>query len=342
MKQLLQLSGLFDRLRDYMNLRLVPICVLSLILLSGTGCLDARAALEGSFDRTLSVSGTVDLDVSTGSGSIHVKTGDGTTVRVNGLIRARDDFQARADEKVRYLQSNPPIEQAGNVIRIGQIQDSRYRNNVSISYEIVVPPDTHLRSKTGSGQQSVDGIRGPAEVSTGSGNLTVSNVGGGLIARTGSGRIDLDAIKGRVEAHTGSGRIQASGIEGAFKADTGSGGVTMGQTAPGDVEVSAGSGNLEVSGVKGALRARTGSGHISAGGEPVGEWDLHTSSGGVTVRLNSAAAFDLDARTSSGRITVNHPLTVMGTVSPKATRGKVRGGGALLNLTTGSGNITVE
>ncbi len=325
-----------------MDYRLGSICVLSFALLSGTGCVSARAAFEGSFDRTLTVSGPVDLDITTGSGNVEVKTGDGTTVRVYGLIRARDDFRARAEEKVAYLRSNPPIEQTGNAIRIGEIQDERYRSNVSISYEIVVPADTRLRSKTGSGRQTIDGIRGRAEVSTGSGNLTISNIGGGVTARTGSGRIDLDVIRGRVEAHTGSGGIRGSRIEGAFKADTGSGSITMGQAAPGDVEVSTGSGSVEVSGVKGAVTARTGSGHISAGGEPVGEWALHSSSGGVTVHLNSNAAFDLDARTSSGRITVNHPLTVMGTVSPKAMRGKVRGGGALLSLTTGSGNITVE
>lgn len=320
----------------------IAICVLAIALLGSAACFDARAAIEGSFDRTLSVTGPVDLDVTTGSGKVRVKVGDNATVHIYGLIRAQDDLQSRAEEKVRYLQSNPPIEQSGNTIRIGRIPESQYRNHVSISYEIVVPGDTRLHSKTGSGEQSVEGIRGAADVSTGSGNITLSSVGSEVTARTGSGRIELDSVNGRVDAHTGSGNIRASSIAGPFKADTGSGSITMVQTAPGDVEMSTGSGNLEASGIRGALRARTGSGHITMGGDPSGEWNIHASSGGITVHLNSNAAFDLEAHTSSGHITVNHPLTVMGTVSPKDMRGKVRGGGSLLTLSTSSGSITVD
>jgi DUF4097 and DUF4098 domain-containing protein YvlB len=315
--------------------------LLALVLTCGSACINARAAMEGSFDRTLSVTGPVDLDVATGSGKIRVRNGDSGTVHVYGLIRAHDDLRARAEDKVRYFESNPPIEQSGNVIRIGRVPENQYRN-VSISYEIVVPGETRLHARTGSGEQSVEGIRGPADVGTGSGSITLSNIGSDVTARTGSGRIELDSVRGRVDAHTGSGSIRAARIAGAFKGDTGSGGITMDQAAPGDVEVTTGSGNLEVSGVRGSLRARTGSGHITAGGEPSGEWNMHASSGGITVHLKPDAAFDLEAHTSSGHITLNHPLTVMGTISQKSMRGKVRGGGALLSLSTSSGSITVE
>ncbi len=320
----------------------IGLCVLTVALLGGAACFDARAAIEGSFDRTLSVTGLVDLDVTTGSGKIRIKTGDNSNVHISGLIQAHDDLESRAEEKVRYLESHPPIEQSGNTIRIGRIPESQYRNNVSISYEIVVPADTRLRSKTGSGEQYVEGIRGPADLGTGSGNIQASRIESDITARTGSGRIELDSIKGRVEAHTGSGSIRASNIAGSFKADTGSGSITLGQTAPGDVEISSGSGSLEATGIKGSLQARTGSGHVTAGGEPSGEWNVHSSSGGITVHLTSGAAFDLEAHTSSGHITVNHPLTVTGTMSRKEIRGKVRGGGALLNLSTSSGGITVD
>ncbi|HYK91890.1 MAG TPA: DUF4097 family beta strand repeat-containing protein, partial [Acidobacteriota bacterium] len=260
------------------------IYVLVVALLVSNACIIARAAMEGSFDRTLNVSGSVDLDVTTGSGKIRVRTGDNGAVHIYGLIRAHDDLRARAEDKVRYLQSNPPIEQSGNIIRIGRIPDYQYRN-VSISYELVVPADTRLRSKTGSGEQSIEGIKGPAEVGTGSGNISISSVGVEVTARTGSGRIDLDSINGRVEAHTGSGNIQASRIAGSLKADTGSGGITAVLAAAGDVDLSTGSGKLEASGIKGSLHARTGSGHITAGGEPSGEWNVHASSGGITLHL---------------------------------------------------------
>src|SRR5262245_19827881 len=72
-----------------------------------------RRAIEGSFERTLNVSGVVDLDVSTGSGSIEVRPGSSGRVEIRGRIRAGGDWwrsDRNAEEAVRQLESNPPIE----------------------------------------------------------------------------------------------------------------------------------------------------------------------------------------------------------------------------------------
>src|SRR6266545_6460964 len=187
--------------------------ILLLILvvsLGTTGCavIDAFEVLaEGSFDRSLNVTGLADLDVSTGSGEITVRAGGPGLVQVHGVIRVnnRRNSRAEAEQKVRALASNPPIEQNGSVIRIGRIEDRELRQNVSISYEIVAPAETRLRANTGSGSQTIDGIRGPADVNTGSGSLTISNVIENVKARTGSGGIRVESVKGPVEANTGSG-----------------------------------------------------------------------------------------------------------------------------------------
>ncbi len=119
----------------------------------------AYAAVEGSFQRTLNVSGAVDLDVNTGSGSITVRTGSSDKVEIKGQIRATEWFSSSARDRVQRIEQNPPIQQSGNSIRIGHIEDPDLRRNISISYEIVVPPDTELKSQTGSGTQTVVGIR---------------------------------------------------------------------------------------------------------------------------------------------------------------------------------------
>ena len=48
----------------------------------------AQGRIEGSFERTLNVPGTVDLEVSTGSGSIDIRRGAGNRVEIRGRIRA--------------------------------------------------------------------------------------------------------------------------------------------------------------------------------------------------------------------------------------------------------------
>lgn len=322
------------------------LAVLMALLFAGAGALAAadEQAVEGSFDRTLKVTGTVDLEVKTGAGSIQVRPGDGGTVRVTGKIRARDSRWdgLSAAEKVKRIEANPPIVQEGNVIRIGEIEDRELRENVSISYELVVPAETKLRSSTGSGSQTIEGIRGPLDASTGSGSLTLSNIGGETRADTGSGSIELRGVQGSLRASTGSGGIRGTGIGGAITASTGSGSIELEQTAPGGIEATTGSGGVTVSGARGSLRVRTGSGSIRAQGEPTGEWRLHSASGGVTVRLPANQGFELNARTSSGNVHTTHPVTVVGTISRRELRGTVRGGGPLLDLSTSSGTITIE
>ena len=66
------------------------------------------------------------------------------------------------------------------------------------------------------------------------------------------------------------------------------------------------------------------------------------ASGGVRLKLASDAAFDLDAHTSSGSISVNQPVTVQGTIGRKELHGKVRGGGVPVEVETGSGNIEIQ
>lgn len=303
-----------------------------------------RETAEGQFTRTLSVTGAVDLNVRTSAGSITVTPGSGSEVRVLGKIKVRRDSLSDAQALVREIEANPPIEQTGNTIRIGRTddRDREWRRNVSISYEIVVPKATRLTAGNGSGSASVTDIDGPLDASTGSGGITIAGIGGEVNASTGSGSIKISGVNGRLKANTGSGSINASGVAGAITASTGSGSVDLEQVAAGDVDVSTGSGRIAVSNVKGRLRAHTGSGSIRAGGSPTGEWSLHTSSGSIYVKLPADAGFELAAETSSGRITSAHPVTLVGTLSPRKMRGKVRGGGFLLDVSTSSGSIHIE
>jgi putative adhesin len=245
------------------------------------GCvLDAQTRAEGTFDRSLTVNGPVDLDIRTGSGSVHVNTGPVDSVRITGRVRAggswwlRDDAQSRVEQ----IKAAPPIEQSGNTIRIGHRQDEGLFRNISISYDVIVPEATRVRSVTGSGSQTINRLRGPVDVLTGSGSIRLGEIGNDVQATTGSGSIDVDGAAGSVKARTGSGSIRATGVIGAFAADTGSGRIEVTQTAPGDVDVRTGSGGIAISGARRVVRARAGSGSISVEGEPLQPWDLQTSS----------------------------------------------------------------
>ena len=116
----------------------------------------------------------------------------------------------------------------------------------------------------------------------------------------------------------------------------------MEQSAPGNVDANTGSGHIELRGVKGEVRASTGSGGIEVDGAPTGNWRIRSGSGSISMRLPSDAAFELSAHTSSGNVHSDHPVTVLGTIGRHELRGKVRGGGPLIEASTSSGSIRVQ
>ena len=301
-------------------------------LLSGFWAAEAQASATGSFQQTISIDEPITLDVSTGSGAISIRAGDSGQVEITGHIKVRHGsflglFKTSSDEMQAFVdrfESEPPVILADGRLQVGHVKDKRFGRNVSISYEIVVPVSTEVKSHTGSGSQEIYGVSGPVEVGTGSGRLTLSDIDGAVSARTGSGAITADGIAGSFEAHSGSGSIRLT------------------QAAPGDVVVTTGSGSSELHGVVGALRVKAGSGRIVVDGRQEGAWNLDTGSGSVRVSLPENAAFDLDAESGSGGINIDHPLTVQGKISKRHLRGQVRGGGEQLTIETGSGSIRID
>lgn len=301
--------------------------------------------IEGSFQRTVNVSGTADVDIVTGSGQIEVRQGGSGRVDISARIKSDDGWgwrrsQLSAEERVRRLEANPPIEQTGSTVRIGHIKEDELREGVSISYVVTVPPGTTVRSKTGSGSQEID-VDGPVEAHSGSGSVRIRRAGR-LRASTGSGGITADAISGEFYGTTGSGSIHATSVGGAITAKTGSGGIEITQTAGGDVDVSSSSGTVRVRGVKGGVRASTSSGGLHIQGELARDWRLSASSGRVTVDLPRTQRFDLDATSNSGGIDVDFPITITGKIDRRSVRGAVDGGGPLLHVRTSSGGISIQ
>jgi DUF4097 and DUF4098 domain-containing protein YvlB len=321
-----------------LNSKAVVVVVASFALLS----LPAFGSARGQFERTLQVTGAVNLQVETGSGSIEVHRGGSNQVHVVGHIYASEWFDSGAEQRVKKLEQNPPVQQSGNDIRIGHIDDPELKRNISVSYEVTVPANTELRATSGSGNQSIYDIGGPVEANAGSGTLKISNIASGVRAHTGSGDIEIDGAKGSVYARAGSGTIHATNIAGGFDGQTGSGHLTLEQSAPGSVRAQTGSGGLELRNVNGSLEALAGSGDIRVQGQATGAWVLHTGSGSVDLRFPQNASFDLDAHTGSGSIDLSQPVNVQGSINRKDVKGKVGGGGVPVEVQTGSGSIRIE
>ena len=201
-------------------------------MLSSTYAIAAET-IDGQFERTLAVGGdTLVLDVRSGSGRIEVTVGEPSSVRVTGRIRGHGnewtpDGAAVVEDRVRAIETDPPIVLVDNVLRVGYLEPSLHRQ-VGISYEVVVPANTHVRARTGSGALFVERVAGPVEVTIGSGGTRVSDVAGDVTAEAGSGSIEVVAVGGDIDLRTGSGSIQVEGVPGgAWDLSAGSGDIRI-------------------------------------------------------------------------------------------------------------------
>lgn len=257
-------------------------------------------ANEATFERNLTVNGHVELTVSTGSGHIHLTHGSGDRVHIVGHVKSN---WGGNEQRVQDIANNPPIEQTGNIIRIGQKHESWH--NISIDYDIEAPANSFLAANSGSGDIIDDGV--------------------GQNAKLG----------------TGSGTIHANGLQGGFVADTGSGNINAELTGQGDVKAQTGSGSIELKGVHGSLRAGTGSGNMKVTGTPTSDWKLETGSGSVEFWAGNTG-FTLDASTGSGTVHTDQEMAVQGSFDKHHITGKVHGGGPTVRVETGSGDVRVH
>ena len=257
-------------------------------------------ASEATFERTLTVSGRVELSVNTGSGNIHISRGSGTQVHIFGKVRSN---WGEGSDRVREIATNPPIEQTGNIIRIGNHHEGWH--NISIDYEIQAPASSFLTANSGSGDVNVDDVGDNAKLSTGSGN------------------------------------IHANGLHGGFSVSTGSGDIVAAQTGEGEVKAETGSGNIELRDIHGGLHAHTGSGDIKFHGVATMDSKIETGSGSVEFWPGDAG-FTLDASTGSGSVHSDSEMVVQGSFDHHHITGKVHGGGPTVRISTGSGDVRVH
>ncbi len=257
-------------------------------------------ASQASFDRTLSVSGRVDLSVQTGSGNIHITAGSGSQIVIHGTVHS--NWMA-GEGQVREIASHPPIEQTGNIVHIGRQNESFH--NVSIDYEIQAPANAFLEAHSGSGDITDSGVGENAKLDTGSGNIHATGLRSGFSVGTGSGDIVAEQSgSGDVRAHSGSGSIELRDLRGGLDAHTGSGNIKAAGAPTGTWKLTTGSGNVELStGSAGFhLNAETGSGTVHSDREMTvqGSMDHHH----ITGRIGGGGP-DVEVHTGSGDIRIH-------------------------------------
>ena len=261
--------------------------------------------MDGSFERTLNVAGFLDLELVTDAGGIYVVPGPSGTVRIRGILKAAGSWWQRGDveSRIRELEAHPPVTQTGNSIRVG-MRDRSLLKGIVMRLEVEAPRDSRLRARADSGGIDVRGIKGPVDCQTDSGGIRASEIDGEVRATAASGGIHIRRANGPVYARAHSGGVDALEVAGSVDAGVDSGGVRVSQTTPAPIEA-------------------------------------HTDSGGADITLARTGSYDIRAHAGSGRITAPN-VVVSGRISRHEMNGKLRGGGALVDVRAGSGSIDIR
>jgi len=298
------------------------------------------AAADNTFERTLSVSGPVRLELNNGSGNVEIKGTPDGKVHIFGKVTQGWSLFGSSEKNVQEVVTNPPIERHADVIRIGK--NSSSTKNVSIEYTIETPRDTEIDAGVASGGITIDNVRGPVKASSASGYLHVYRVERDATVAAASGAIDVSGVGGVLRVSSASGDVVLADVKGDLKANAASGSIRI--SKPGDkVDASAASGAIEINGATNDLKVHAISGSVNVSGDPSANrlWELKTVSGSVEIRVPTNASFLLSAETTSGNIRTNLPV-ILEEQSKHSLRAHVGSSSGRIEVHTVSGEINVR
>jgi DUF4097 and DUF4098 domain-containing protein YvlB len=299
-----------------------------------------RAAASDTFERTLTVSGPVRLELNNGSGNVDIRgSGDGK-VHIVGKVTAGWSVFGNSEKSVQEVVANPPIEQHDAVVHIGG-NNSMFRN-VSIDYKIEVPHDTEIDASVASGGMTIDSVRGPVKANSASGYLHVYTVERDAQISAASGSIEASGIGGILRVNSASGDIVLANVKGDLKVNAASGSIRV--TNPGDrVDASSASGSIEVAGAKNDLKVHAVSGSVNVTGDPSASryWELKSVSGSIDIHVPTNASFLLTAETTSGAIRTNIPV-ILEEQGKHSLRAHIGSSSGRIEVHTVSGGVELQ
>lgn len=269
------------------------------------------------------------------SGNITITSWNRSEARIHAKKVARTDDEEEAKEAFGEVTIEID-EHSGDVevrTRYPDWRDGGWgnRTHVSVYYEVSLPEKAMVRANSVSGNVEVSDIQGEVEANTVSGAVLVRAIGNRVRAKSVSGDVEAQDLKGDSVLESVSGSIEARAITG-------------------DVEANTTSGRIELRDITARrLSAKTTSGTVTFEGAIVaqGRYEMESLSGSIRLTIPSDAAFELHAKTFSGSIESDLPVTLRGAVSSRHGRqksldGAVNGGGAEVELSAFSGSIQIR
>jgi DUF4097 and DUF4098 domain-containing protein YvlB len=271
---------------------------------------------EAVFSRTLRVGPSGALDLSNVSGNIEIRGGPGDEIEI---AAQKDGDPSLVDIEVS---------QTADRVRV----ETRYKKGtggVSVDFTVTVPAGITVSARSVSGDVGVHDVTGEIRAETVSGDVTVGNAGNLLIAKTVSGDLTIQSATSQKEP-------EISSVSGDLLVSELSARAVTVSSVSGDVVLT--DADCERASVESM------SGTIRYGGQlaPRGRYEFQSHSGDVELRIANEIGFELAAKTFSGSIESDFPVTPKGEGHGEGdVRGVYGDGSALIQASTFSGDVSI-
>lgn len=298
----------------------MPVSRFAVVILAASAVASAHA---DQWTKNFAVNGRPEVHVETNDASVEITntslTQIAATVITNGWRIS--DREVRVDAR-----------QSGNTVEL-QVRVPREHhwfgpNFRSVRVELQVPKQCNLDVHTEDGNIKVENASGDVRLVSGDGNIEAASLEGRVSANSGDGNLIVHEAKGELRFSTGDGRVEVDSGDGTLSAHSGDGNVrATGRFDQIDIRTNDGSVDIE---------ARQGS-------QTKQDWHLRSGDGSIVLRVPANFSAEVDAHTGDGEIKSELPITSEGRFGDTSTvRGKINGGGGMLELRTADGSIRIE
>ena len=319
-----------NTIREVLMMKKTHVLVVSILFSIALTSAALAARLEKIEERSFPLTKQGSLSVKNVAGEILIHAWDEEKVKMVATKWARAASEERAQELLDAIEIEitSKEDQLDIATEFPWWKRLSPTSSVRVDYELWIPLAAKIRAQSVSGSIQVQERDNTVWVKTVSGAIGLGNIVGDVEAKTVSGEIKIEEAQGDMTLDTTSGRISLEGIEGIIEAHTVSG-------------------RVKILNSRGAARSiRTTSGDIWVELEEIKETAsgmlLSSTSGDITLFLPKDAAVNIEAETTSGRISSEFRILIEGEIGKGKIRGTIGEGGIKIRLKTTSGDISLR
>ena len=305
----------------------------------------AKEKYEEKFEKTVSLAKDGKVYLRNIAGDIRVTTWDKAEVRIDALKVSTASSMEKGKENADKVKIEIMEEDGWLRIETDYPKMNFGNLNVHVDFNLTIPETASADINSVSGDIWIEKTGGATKAESVSGEVTLEDIKGTLRGKSVSGDVKVKAAAKGVDCNSVSGDIEVSDVTGNADLKTVSGEITA-SLIRGSIEAESVSGDVDLTDVSDAdvIKAKTLSGEVIYLGtiNASGRYELKSHSGNIHLTIPGSSAFDLEAKTFSGDIDSEFELTISGKLSKKSITGSVNGGGAVVELSTFSGDVLLR